>query len=388
MLAPRRRFLLPISASLLVLAACSAAPPEPSIRPALVTQASGGDLAYEAYAGEVHAREEPQLAFRIGGKIARRLVDAGAQVKAGQALAELDASDVNLQSEAVRAQLASAQSDLSLAKSELDRYKNLADQQLVSRSLYDTRLAAYQAAQSRVRQARAQSSASGNQVAYAVLRAPKNGVIAQRLAEAGQVVAAGQPVFVLAVEGEREVAISVPEQRMTNFEVGRDLAVELWAEPGKRFPGKVRELSPSADPLTRTYAARVTFKSEGSAVELGQSARVYAQALVNSGMSLPLSALSQIGGKPAVWVVDPQTKKVHLTPIVIGAYSEDGVPVLSGLKATDWVVAAGAHLLLEGEQIAPIDRNNRPVALDGSNPSARTGTGLASGALTQSAGAN
>lgn len=363
MFALRLPFRLVLPALLLALSACGGDEPAAPVRPALVTQASGGELGYEAYAGEVHAREEPQLAFRIGGKIARRLVDAGAQVRAGQALAELDPADVKLQSEAFRAQLASAQSDLSLAKSELDRYKNLADQQLVSRSLYDSRVAAYRAAESKVRAARAQSASSGNQVGYAVLRAPRNGVIAQRLAEAGQVVAAGQPVFVLAVDGEREVAISVSEQSVGHLQVGRDLAVELWAAPGKRFPGKLRELSPSADPLTRTYAARVSFTSGGTSVDLGQSARVYAQSSSNGGMRLPLSALTQQQGRPAVWVVDRNTAKVHLTPVTIGAYREDGVPVLSGLKPNDWVVAAGAHLLLEGETIAPIDRNNRPVTL-------------------------
>lgn len=371
MFAFRLQFRLFLPTFLLLLAACAEEKPAASIRPALVAQASSGELGYEAYAGEVHAREEPQLAFRIGGKIARRLVDAGAHVQAGQALAQLDPSDMNLQSEASRAQLASAQSDLSLARSELQRYKNLADQQLVSRSLYDTRAAAFRAAESRVRQARAQSASSGNQVAYAVLRAPRDGVIAQRLAEAGQVVAAGQAVFVLAVDGEREVSISLPEQSVARFQVGRDLAVELWAEPGKRFPGKLRELSPSADPLTRTYAARVSFISEGTVVELGQSARVYAQASANSGMSLPLSALTQRQGRPAVWVVDKRSAKVHLTPVTVGAYREDGVPVLSGLDPTDWVVAAGAHLLQEGEQIAPIDRNNRPVTLGSASPATK-----------------
>ena len=360
MFAPRHRLLLP---SLLVfLVACAPDRPAPDVRPALVTQASSGDLGYEAYAGEVHAQEEPQLAFRIGGKIARRLVDAGVHVQAGQALAELDPSDVKLQSEADRAALAAAQSDLALAQSELERYKRLADQQLVSRSLYDNRVAAVRLAQSRVRQAQAQLAASGNQVGYAVLRAPRDGVIAQRLAEAGQVVAAGQAVFVLAVDGEREVWISVPEQSVARFQVGRDLAVELWAEPGKRFPGKLRELSPAADPQSRTYAAKVSFSSAGTAVELGQSARVYAQASASSGMSLPLSALTERQGRPAVWVVDKRSQ-VHLRPVTVGAYREDGVPVLSGLAPTDWVVAAGAHLLQEGEQVAPIDRNNRPVTV-------------------------
>ena len=361
MFAPSIRPLLSLSALVLVLGACSADKPAPTIRPALVVQPVSGELGYEAYAGEVHAREEPPLAFRIAGKIARRMVDTGARVRAGQALAELDPGDVALQSEASDAQLASARSDLALAQAELKRYKDLADRQLVSRSLYDARVASFRAAEARVRQAHAQSAASGNQVAYAVLRAPRDGVITQRLAEAGQVVAAGQAVFVLAIDGEREVMISVPEQSIARFQLGRDLAVELWADPGKRFPGKLRELSPSADPVTRTYAARVAFASEGTAVELGQSARVYARTAANSGMSLPLSALTQSGGRSAVWVVDPSSHKVHLTPVTLGAYGENGVPVLSGLRPTDWVVAAGAHLLLEGEPVLPIDRDNRPV---------------------------
>ena len=197
--------------TVLLLAACGGKPAAPSPRPAMVTRATSGAGALEAYAGEVRAREEPPLSFRIPGKLTRRLVDAGSRVTAGQALAELDPVDARLQSEASRAALLSAESDLALAKAEMTRYQNLADKQLVSRSLYDARVAQLKAAEARVRQARAQNSASGNQVAYSVLRAPRDGVISQRLAEAGQVVAAGQAVFLLAADGEREVAIAVPE---------------------------------------------------------------------------------------------------------------------------------------------------------------------------------
>lgn len=352
----------------LVLGAC-ADPPEPvDVRPALVVQASSGESGVEIFSGEVHAREEPQLAFRIPGKIVRRLVDAGARVTAGQALAELDPADARLQSEADRAALAAALADLALAQAELTRYQDLAARQLVSQSMYENRVAAQRAAEARVRQARAQVAASGNQVGYAVLRAPRSGVIAQRLAEAGQVVAAGQAVFVLAVDGEREVLISVPENRVSRFPIGRDLVVELWAEPGKRYPAKVREISPAADAQTRTFAARVGFQGAGASAELGQSARVYAQTAKGAGMRLPLSALTQSQGKPAVWVVDPASATLHLTPVRTGPFAEDGVPILSGLAPTDWVVAAGAHLVREGQKIAPIDRDNRPVRLTGKAP--------------------
>lgn len=365
MFQPRLPWKVSFLSAALLLGGCAAEPAPPVARPALVTQPGAGELGLEGYSGEVHAREEPELSFRIAGTIVRRHVDAGAKVKAGDLLAELDPADVRLQSDAARAQLASAESDLALARSELARYKDLADRQLVSRSMYDSRVAALAAAQARVRQMRAQAASTGNQVAYAALRAPKAGVVARRLAEAGQVVAAGQPVFVLAVDGEREVAISIPEQGVSRFPVGRDLAVELWADPGKRFPGKLREISPAADPQTRTFAARVSFSSPGGSVELGQSARVFAQTAAGSGMILPLSALTQRQGKPAVWVVDPRTGKVRMAPVTVGAYSEDGVPVLGGITATDWVVAAGVHLLQEGQVVAPIDRDNRPVALRG-----------------------
>lgn len=351
-------------AGLLALAGCGGKEAEESpARPAMVVQPGSASAALSVYAGEVRAQFEPALAFRIGGKISRRLVDVGEQVKKGQALAELDPADVALQLEASRAQLSSAESDLELARSELERYRSLLDRQLVSRSLYDARVSAQQAAEARVRQARAQANVSGNQAAYAVLRAPADGVIAQRLAEAGQVVAAGQTVFVLAEQGEREVLISVPEQSAAEFTPGRALAVELWSQPGKRFPAKLREIAPAADAQARTFAARVSFDAGDVRTEIGQSARVFALQEGEATLGVPLPALAEKDGEPAVWVVDPKTSTVTLRPVRVGPYGENVVPVLSGLEAGDWIVAAGVHLLLEGQRVKPIDRDNRPVAL-------------------------
>ncbi|MBW8311974.1 MAG: efflux RND transporter periplasmic adaptor subunit [Rhizobium sp.] len=349
---------------LALVAGCSGdAETEAAARPAMVVQARTQGAALSAYAGEVRARHEPALAFRIGGKLARRHVDVGDRVKAGQALAELDASDVSLQRESARAALASAESDLALAASELERYKSLFDRQLVSRSLYDARVSAHEAAQARVRQARAQASVSENQADYAVLRAPGQGVIAQRLAEAGQVVAAGQTVFVLAEDGEREVLISVPERDAAGFAPGRKLAVELWSMPGKHFPGVLRELAPAADAQARTFAARVSFDPGQASVDLGQSARVYATAEGGEELAVPLSAVYEHEGKAALWVVDAAKSTVHLRPVRLGPYGERWVPVKDGLAPGEWVVAAGVHLLLEGQRIKPIDGDNRPVEL-------------------------
>ena len=137
----------PAIALFALLTACTGSPPADPPRPALVVQAGGVGVSGEIYSGEVRAREEPQLAFRVAGKVVRRLVDAGARVKAGQVLAELDSTDLRLQSEAFRAQQARAQADLALAKAELDLYKSLLDKQLVSKSLYDSRLASFRAAE-------------------------------------------------------------------------------------------------------------------------------------------------------------------------------------------------------------------------------------------------
>ncbi len=361
-IAPFHRVAL-ISAAL-ALAACSQeAPDEGPARPAMVVQADAAAANLSVYAGEVRAQFEPALAFRIGGKISRRLVDVGEQVTKGQSLAELDASDVGLELEASRAQVASEESDLALATSELERYQSLLDRQLVSKSLYDVRVSARDAAQARVRQAQAEARVSGNQADYAVLRAPADGVISQRLAEAGQVVAAGQTVFVLAEQGQREVAISVPEQSAALFTPGREMAVELWSQPGKRFPAQLREIAPAADSQARTFAARVSFDPGDVRTEIGQSARVFALQQGKRSLAVPLPALYEKDGKPALWVVDPDESTVSLRPVTVGAYGESEVPVLAGLQPGEWVVAAGVHLLLEGQRIKPIDRENRPVKL-------------------------
>src|SRR5690606_18935979 len=218
-------------------------------RPVWVVQPqAAGEAAGLAFPGEVRAREESPLAFRIGGELVARRVDAGARVAEGQVLAELDPGDQALQAQAARAQLAAAEAELARAKGDLDRYAKLVEQQLVSRSAYEAQEAAYKAAAGQVDAARAQWEVTRNQAAYATLRAPHAGVIASRQAEVGQVVAAGQTVFTLAADGGREVAIDLPEDRVGQFKVGDAAEVELWSRPGQRLPARIRELAPAADP--------------------------------------------------------------------------------------------------------------------------------------------
>src|SRR5690606_37245181 len=236
---------------------CGGEPAAEAPRPVLVMHPeAGGDAAGLSLAGEVRAREESPLAFRVGGKLVRRTVDVGDRVRRGQLLAELDPGDLSLQAQAAQAQLAAAEGQLQRASADRERYAALADEQLVSRSARDAQEAAYAAALGQARAARAELEAAHNQVAYSQLRAPADGVVAERHAEAGQVVAAGQPVFTLAADGPREVAIALPESRIDAFAVGRAAEVELWSAPGQRLRARVREIAPAADPQTRTFATR------------------------------------------------------------------------------------------------------------------------------------
>lgn len=350
---------------LLLLAACGDANEDVEpVRPVLVVQAQTGAGAIVAYAGEVRARYEPALGFRINGKIMSRAVDVGDHVAAGAVLAVLDDNDVRLQAQAAEAQWRAAQADLELARAERERAAALIARKLVSASVYDSRDAAWRAAQAKERQARAQWDVARNQAGYSKLFAPDAGIIASRQAEAGQVVAAGQAVFTLAVDGEREIAIAIPEQRIAQFKLGQKVSVALWAQAGSRFPGHIRELSPSADPQTRTYAARVTLDAGTALAELGQTARVYtAGSDAARQLMLPLSSVSAEDGVAFAWVVDPASSRLQRRPLVIGAYQENQVPVLDGLHGDEWVVAGGVHLLREGQRVAPVDRDNRAVAL-------------------------
>ena len=324
-------------------------------------QANGAGSAL-AFPGEVHAREESPLSFRVGGKLVRRAVDAGARVSQGQVLAELDPADQALQAQAAQAQLAAAEAELVRSKGDLDRYAKLVEQQLVSRSTYDAQKAAYEAAAGQARAARAQWDVTRNQTGYTELRAPRDGVIASRQAEAGQVVAAGQTIFVIAADGGREIAIDLPEDRIRQFKVGDAAQVELWSAPGRRLPGTIREIAPAADAQTRSFAARVALDPAAQGeVELGQSARVYlAQSSGDGSLRVPLSALQRgEDGADAVWVV--RDGKALRVPVKAGTFGSESVPVSGALRAGDWLVAAGGHLLREGEAVAPVDRDNRPV---------------------------
>jgi multidrug efflux system membrane fusion protein len=353
------------AAGILLVAGCAkqetVADPARPVVLAQVVAGSGGDTA--VFAGEVKPRYESDLAFRIGGKIIERTVDAGAHVRKGQVLARLDPADVGLQAEAAKQQVSAAQNEFDFAKAEYDRYQHLLEQKFVSASALDAKRNAMNTNGAKLEQAKANLSVTRNQAAYASLVAPEDGVITAVTAEAGQVVAPAQVVMRHARETEREVAIAVPEARINELARASEIVVVLVAEPGKAYRAQVREVSPMVDPATRTFAVRVRVADPAPALQWGMTANVIVAATGASSASLlpSTSVYHTIDGRPAVWVFDPAASKVALRPVVIAQYREDGVVVGSGLAAGEWVVATGPNKLHEGQVVRPYEAAGRPA---------------------------
>lgn len=352
---PRRRptLLFPLaSLAALGLAGCQpatetpAAPPRVLVRPAAPASADSA-----IYNGEIRARHEADLAFRVGGRLVARLVDAGAEIKPGQPLARLDPADLELAATAARAQLAAAESDLATTQADKERYAGLLAKKFVSQAAYDARENAWNASLARLEQARSQARLSGNQAGYGTLSAEYPAVVTAVLAEAGQVVAPGQPVLRVARPDEKEVAIAVPEGRLDELRAARELRIALWSDPAHTLPGTLRELSPAADPATRTYAARIRIPAAPADWRLGMTARVTLARGGDAAMIVPLGAVIDTGNGPLVRVV--ADGKIAPRPVRVFRFREDGA-LVAGLQSGEQVVISGAAGLVDGQPVQAV----------------------------------
>ena len=340
-----------------LLAACSkpAPPPEPVRAVKLLTVGVQPLQAQHEYAGEVRARTESSLGFRVGGKIARRPAELGQRVRAGQLLAELDPQDYKLAAQAAQAQVSSAQTQRDLAAADAKRYGALKEQNFISGAELERRQATLRSAQASLEQARAQASTQGNQTAYTRLLADVAGVVTAVQAEPGQVVSAGTPVVRIAVDGARDVVFAVPEDQVAQLAPGQPVQVRLWAGQAL-LKGRVREVAASADPVTRTYAVKVAIDSAGTAPPpLGATAYVALGAKGQSGpaqaIHLPTSALMRQGQGTAVWVYEPDSGTVRAQPVQLAGADGNAAVVASGLVPGMQVVAAGVHVLSPGQKV-------------------------------------
>ena len=350
-----RHHFLPLFALPLLLACSKPAPVEEPVRAvrSLMLQAGSSSLQHE-YAAEVRARVESRLGFRVAGKLVRRMVNVGDLVKAGQPLAQIDASDYKLGQEVARAGAASADAQLALSEAEFKRYKELREQGFISGLELERREAALKAARAQAEQARAQASVQNNQAAYTQLVADVSGVVTAVEAEPGAVLGAGAVVLRLAQDGPRDAVFSVPEDRAAGVRalLGQPGALKLraWGAGDTLLPATVREVAAAADSATRTFLVKADIGA--TALRLGQTASVLINAPVVAGViKLPMSAVFQQGGQSKVWRLDGKPLAVRAQPVEVAGADGNLVVIAGGLSPGQEVVTAGVHALTEGQTV-------------------------------------
>jgi RND family efflux transporter MFP subunit len=351
----RRRAVLPI-----VLACClplfgcdnteeAAAEPVRPVRVVMVEPRTSGETA--TLTGTVRAQEEVSLAFRTGGRMIERTVNVGDRVQAGQMIARLESVTQRNAVQAARADLAAAMGQLTTNRTDYERQQTLLARGFTTRVRYDEALQAVQVAQSWVDNAEAQLAISEQQLGYTELYADAPGVVTARGAEPGEVVAAGQMIALLAREGGRDAVFDVPERLIQAAPPDPVVTVVLTTDPGVRAQGRVREVSPQADPVTRTFEIKVGLIDPPPALRLGSTVTGSMKIGQGGGIEIPASALTSLSGQPAVFVVDPETATIELRPVDIARFDLATVTVEEGLGGGDVVVTAGVQALRPGQEV-------------------------------------
>lgn len=355
----RRHAWLPCAMAIpLLLSGCGRKPVEADVATPVIAQPvkASNSAVTSRFPGEMHARYEAPLSFRVAGQLTARYVDPGERVKQGQPLAQLDPSDASKQLAAGKAALESAEHRLLFATQQRDRDDAQFKQNLISQLQWQQTQDNYASALAARDQARQQYELARNQSRYTTLAADHDGVITSRQAEVGQVLSAGQAVFGFAQSGEREVYVDVPESRIGSITVGQPATVTLPALPGRTFTARVREVAPAADARSRTYLVKLAIDHPGTALELGMTAEVALQANDPPGVevTIPATALFHQAEHPAVWIVRPDDSRLALRPVTVARYGERDVVVANGLKPGERIVMQGVHTVSAGEKVAPI----------------------------------
>ena len=329
---------------------------EPVIRPARVME-----IAYQrrsqslVLAGTIVPRIETSLGFRVAGKVTARVVDVGTTVKSGDLIAQLDPSDYRLAVDNARGALTSAEADYARAKADHERYLQLRGTNVFTAQTLEQRQSLAATAQARVDQARSQLTTAENNLGYTELRANTDGVVTQVQAEVGQVLPQGQGVVRVARTDELEIMVGVPEHRLKTVREAKAASFELWSDPGHRYTVRLRELSPSADPMTRTYPARFSVLEPPAFIGLGMTATLsFERPDAQSVAEVPLSAIFQRGTQPAVWVVDKENGTVALRAVTIARWRDETAAIASGVKDGELIATAGVHKLEVGQKVKPL----------------------------------
>jgi len=316
------------------------APPTVFVTRPVVESAAG----VQTYTGTVRPRYETDTGFRVGGKLIARKVEVGERVSSGQVMAALDPTDFDLAVKAAENDRNAAMATARNAESEEERARRARASGVISPSEYDARKANLDTATEQLRKAERSLEMARNRLSYSTLRAEGEGVITAVAAETGQVVAEGQWVVRVARNGQREAVVGVPEHRLADLKSAR-AQVSLWSKNGTDYPATLREVTPTADPATRTYQVRFSLP-ENCPAELGMTVTVSLHPYTSAAaVSVPLTAVTRSGDQSGVWVVEPKTGRVTLTPVEVKEYRHDRAVLSGGLGEQELVVRAGTHKL-------------------------------------------
>lgn len=348
--------------ALVVLTGCRRAETEkaPEIRPVrtvTIEKRSSADTI--ALTGTVQAQTEINMSFRIDGRLSERAVGVGDTVKPGQLIARLDPQNEESALLSSRAQLSAARAQQSEARSNFERMRDLVAENAVSRSTFDQAEAMLKTANSSVESAQSQVQLSDNRLSYTRLVSDVSGVVAAQGAEPGEVVGAGRMIVQVAKEGGRDAVIDVPAQVKDSAVSNPEIQVSLTMDPKIAAMGRVREVSPRADPVTGTFRVRVRLIDPPTAMRLGSTVTARMKRNAVSGYTLPASALVRSDRQPAVWIVDPKTGSVSARTVEVQEFEPGRVVVASGLNLGDIVVTAGVQALRAGQKVRLLEA--RPV---------------------------
>jgi membrane fusion protein, multidrug efflux system len=336
------------------LSACNDRSAAPVERAALVhtelVQPRDGQAAV-TLTGEVQARFSADLSFRVSGRVLERLVDVGAHVNAGDVLARLDPAEQQADFDAATASVAAAEAQLRVAQATFDRQSYLLSSGFATRTAYDQAQEQLRTTQSGLESAKSQLGTAREALGDTELHARAGGVITARNLEVGQVVQATQSVFTLAQDGERDAVFDVPEAMFLGDMEGGRVSLALVSGPDVTGVGYVREISPAVDPKSSTVRVKVAIQKPPPAMTLGSAIAGTAETKPAIEITLPWTALTALGSKTAVWIVDPKTKTASLKSVTVGAYEAEAVLIKEGLEAGDRVVIDGGKLLSSGQPV-------------------------------------
>jgi membrane fusion protein, multidrug efflux system len=367
---------------LVALAGCHQSPAPAPLPVAVVSVAvqanpSGESGAPLRYPVEVAARYSNAMSFRVAGQLIERRVRLGDAVRKGEMLARLDSVDAGKQAASARAALQAAESRLTFAQQQIERDRAQASQELIAQSQLEQTQDAYSAALAARAQAVDQLALAVNTLRYNTLIAEHDGIITSENADTGQVVSVGQPIYGFAWSDETDVILDAAPSDLLLLTTGRAASVTFLALPARRFEARVREVSPAADPQSRTYRVKLTLADPGPDVRLGMTGEAIITRASSSSSSgatagvataaaatpgaatagefeIPATAVFHQGDNAAVWTIRPSDSTLELRPVNVRGYGERTAYVDRGLRDGDSIVAAGVHTVYAGEHVTPV----------------------------------